>query len=151
MANFYNPQWQSVMAIDDNLFDLMAESYFEPTHTGGGCTAWRRDIDVDKDEYVLITNDVEIGEWADRDNPEWEIGHYKDGEFIEGVGELTLAQALKQVEQCWQAAIKRQVDEKMTHRMAISTLIASVERTFADGDMPDEVAQAIRTLVDDDE
>lgn len=76
----FNPQWQRNMEVDDKLANYMQAHGYRPTHTGGGCMAWWNE--EDDGFYTFITYiDVELGDWAHIDDPQWLVGRYcRDGE-----------------------------------------------------------------------
>jgi hypothetical protein len=70
----FNPQWQRHMDVDDKLATYMKAQGYEPCHTGGGCMAWWKD---EEGFYTMITYiDVELGDWAHIDDPQWLVGRY---------------------------------------------------------------------------
>lgn len=72
---------------------LVDEAGFEIAHTGGGCLAWRKDLD--NGEYLLVcTEDNTID--ADPAAKEWLVGrHSDDGGMVEIDGATTLEDALR--------------------------------------------------------
>lgn len=72
---------------------LVEEAGYEIAHTGGGCLAWRKDLD--NGEHLLIcTEDNTID--ADPAAKEWLVGrHTDDGGMIEIDGATTLEDALR--------------------------------------------------------
>jgi hypothetical protein len=72
----FNAQWGRFMDVDDKLATYMQAHGYEPVHTGGGCMGWRND--EDEGFYTMITYiDVELGDWAHIDDPQWLVGRYK--------------------------------------------------------------------------
>ena len=96
----FNPQWNRDMDVSDQLATYMEKNGYEPWHTGGGCMAWRKDEDKKGDAYTMITFvDVELGNWKDRDDPQWIVGRYvwteDDESWVCCDDGLTLARAVE--------------------------------------------------------
>lgn len=104
MSNFV--EWFDALVADADLTDdgkLFKVAGFELEHTGGGCTAWRRD--VGNGGYILITDsggtDHRLGEAyaADPSLPDcWLVGLHRDDESSDGVEAATVAEAITEAQ-----------------------------------------------------
>jgi|TARA_R110002020_G_scaffold524_3_gene2632 hypothetical protein len=82
--------------INDQAYDIAKQSGYETWHTGGGCMAFHKSLDLvdGRDQYCLISNNDDIDCDADPNAKEWIIGIYDNDSFI-NVGEtFTLKNAI---------------------------------------------------------
>jgi hypothetical protein len=90
----FNPQWGRMMDIDRVLAERMGDHNFHPEHTGGGCFAWKREIDGGGHVLITLDDGMSLGDWPSRDKAEWLAGRYDaEGNFVL-VADVTLEQAV---------------------------------------------------------